>query len=128
MALILAFLPLIVASLTIDDSSLDGIALLLVSLGLIIVSIALYTIIYKSINYEYFDKLLKQSEFSPKDTKRAKVVNIVASIFCPCIALLYLLLSFLSNGWDWTWLIWVIVCISFGIFSNIMNIKEEEES
>jgi hypothetical protein len=50
--------------------------------------------------------------------KSARIIGTVSAIFWPLVIAAYLLWSFLSGNWGFTWIIWPIAALAFGAFSG----------
>lgn len=96
---------------------------------LTLVGIAVYNIIRSTFYVKPFDKLLKRDQ-TFKDRKTDKKVGIVlgavAGLVFPLAAALYLLLSFTTDRWDITWIIYPIVAICYGAFASFYVLMKKK--
>ena len=71
--------------------------------------------------HESYQKLLKTGDYKVVKNKNDKVVSIVASIVWPLATAVFLFCGFVYNLWGTAWIIFPILGILFGIFSNVYN-------
>ena len=60
--------------------------------------------------------------------EKNKFLGTIASIFWPLVAGFYLFISFFTNAWSKTWIIWPICGILFGVFSAIYSAISENKN
>lgn len=90
-----------------------------VALLLLIIAIAVFLFIKAGTARESYQRLLQIEDYSPEKIAVDKVTNAVAGVIFPLTALVYLYLGFFRGLWHPGWLIFVVVGISFGIFSTV---------
>ena len=104
---------------------------------LAICSCAVFAIIYTSMKVSSYKRLLQEGEYSEAYRERNKIGPIgraiLNSYWMICVAI-FLLISFLTNNWQKTWLIWPIAGVLYPILASIIravannkNSKEKEE-
>lgn len=122
---ILSPLPLIVAALL---EAGDLLCCLFTSLLLIIISCGVYTIISVSLPRDSYDTLLEEGDYTRSKKKLNRKVTPIGSIYWMFITAIYLGISFITNRWDKTWIIWPAAGIAFAAVKAIcgLTIKTED--
>lgn len=113
---IISPVPLIISSFF--DAS-DDVYILLTSLLLVIVAAGVYVLIHSGSKMSAFNQLLCEEDFSPKQAEENKI----AGIYWPAVTALYLAASFLTNRWDFTWIIWPVAALIFAAVSSALKKK-----
>lgn len=83
---------------------------LAVGLLLVLVAVAVSLFVSGGMPYGCYDQLLQIGDYAPEK----KRVNRWAGPYWCVITVVYLVVSFLTNRWDLTWLIWACAGILFG--------------
>ena len=68
----------------------------------------------------------KPHKTSAAQSKRDKIIRIIAGIYWPVVTIIYLLISFLLNRWNISWMIWPVAAILFGGISAVISKSFEE--
>ncbi len=95
-----------------------------------LVGIATFLFIYTGVQYASTQKLLKEGDFDLHYQRKNRIKGIISSIFWECTTAIYLLWSFLSNDWGFTWIIWPIAAIIFLVIDHLCNLffdKDKED-
>ena len=95
----------------------------------IIVTIAVGMFVWGGTVWHGYDRLLGMGDFSKAGRRRAKISQLVGSIYWPLVVVIYLASSFITEEWAKTWLIWpiagllfvVIEVVAEAIFVNVKN-------
>lgn len=75
-----------------------------------------------------YKKLLQIEDYSINKRKTNKAIGAIAGFFWPCIAAIYLFISFIFNSWHISWIIFPIAGILFGGFCALYtNLKNESK-
>lgn len=69
-----------------------------------------------------YKELLQEEEYSRQNKENNKLVGAVASVVWPIVTAGYLLWSFISGDWGFTWVVWPIAGVLFGAFSAVCQI------
>ena len=117
---ILAVIPVIVFSTIYDNS--DLIASITVAILLAIISVAVYLFITAGMNYDCIKILRQENEYAKSNKQNQKLVDIVASIYWPIMVCIYLGWSFITMNWGFTWIVWPIAGVLFGVIAAVCNI------
>lgn len=115
---IFSVVPLIISSFT------DNVILVVVALALlmIIAGIGVGMFIVVGTQNASMQKLLKEGEFTEKEKKRTSVKEVVGFCYWGILTAIFLAVSFLTNGWDLTWIIFAVGGILFPIVMCICNL------
>lgn len=92
----------------------DKAALFAVCILLIMVALGVNIIVKTSIIWESFSKLLEEEDYTRYNKEYRK--NSIMKIYWLAIVVLYLSYSFITNGWDRSWIVWPIA----GVLSPIV--------
>ncbi len=92
-----------------------------VILLLIIVSLAAYSIVKVSIMMSSLNCLLEEGDYTRYNKKANKVLNPFYVCYWLFIVGIYLVISFLTAGWSFTWIVWPIAGVLFPIVTTILK-------
>ena len=53
--------------------------------------------------------------------------NLVAGIYWPAAAVIYLLWSFIFDAWDISWILWPVAAVAFAIFASVRNYRRDRQ-
>lgn len=99
----------------------------MVSLLLIIVAIGVYFIVKVSTIMASYEVLLQEKDFSKKNKQNKEKIDLVSGIYWTLATALYLGISFITNAWKMTWIIWPITAVCYGALTMILNLFAKEE-
>ena len=85
-----------------------------VCLLLVFVSSGVFLFVSRGLIHESFTKLLQEGDFTPEKKANGKVIEKIAGIYWCVVTAIYLLWSFLTNDWGYTWLVWPVAGVLFG--------------
>jgi len=120
---IFSVVPLIILSFT-GNEVLVAIALALL-IGLIGLGVAMFIVV--GTQYASMQKLLKEGEYTDKEKKRTSVKDVVGFCYWGVVTAIFLTVSFLTNGWDYSWIIFAIGGILFPIAMCICNVFADNQ-
>lgn len=89
---------------------------------LTLIAIAVFLFIHAGSIMSSYKELLQEEEYSRQHKENTKFIDAVASIVWPIITAGYLLWSFLTGDWGFTWIVWPVAGILFGAFSAVCHI------
>ena len=69
-----------------------------------------------------YAKLLQEGDYSISEKKKSPIVSAVSSVYWILTTAIFLTWSFVTNGWDHTWIVWPIAGVIFGIVITITNV------
>ena len=120
---IFSVIPLILLSLT-DNEMLVAVALAVL---MIIAGIGTGMFIVAGTQNASMQKLLKEGEFTEKEKKRTSVKEIVGFCYWGILTAIYLAVTFLTNGWHLTWIIFAVGGVLFPIVMCICNLIADKK-
>lgn len=95
-----------------------GKSALSVAIMLVIVAIGVSIIVNAATRWSILEQISKSGEYKTSVKKANRIIEFIASIYWPLIALVYLASSFFTGRWEWTWVIWPLAGIMFGIIAG----------
>ena len=116
--------PIIADAVTTNEAYID----LISSLLFLFIALGVYQFITVGTIDTSYQQLLKTGDFAPQKIEKNKFLGTIASIFWPLVAGFYLFISFFTNCWSKTWIIWPICGILFGVFSAIYSAISENKN
>lgn len=96
--------------------------LMMVVVLFIILTIGLFIIIPVSTEYNAYNLLLGEGDFSPKKKYITKRTQKVASIYWPLMTAIYLGWSFWTMDWGTTWIVWPVAGVLFAAILGLVGI------
>ena len=113
---VLSAVPLIVAVCT---EASDSVICAMVGVLLTLVAIGVNRIVRTSIVWSSYDKLLQENEYTKREKLKSKNIDAVASIYWCVVTAGYLAWSFITNGWDRTWIVWPVAGVLYAVVEAI---------
>lgn len=114
---IFSVVPLVMLSFT-ENEILVAVAL---ALMMIIVGIGVGMFIVVGTQNASMQKLLKEGEFTEKEKKRTGVKEVVGFCYWGVLTAIYLVVSFLNNQWNLSWIIFAVGGVLFPVVMCICN-------
>ncbi len=115
---VLAAIPLFVLLLWRGEDEFYGV--LGVSAILTLAGIGVHILVKASIPWEGYRMLLEEGDYT-RDRKRTN--RQYAGIYWCIVTAAYLAVSFLTNRWDMTWIIWPVAAVLFGAVGEIGKLR-----
>ena len=84
-----------------------------IALLFVFVSAGVFLFISRGLVRESFTKLLQEGDFTPEKKANGKIVEKIAGVYWCVVTAIYLLWSFLTNDWGFTWLVWPVAGVLF---------------
>ena len=100
----------------------DLVLILCVDAILIIVSCAVFLFVWASEQYEAFQILLQEGEFTAEKKQQKRSINLIAGVYWCIVTAIYLAVSFYQNSWGRTWVIWPCAGVLFAAICSVVNI------
>lgn len=119
---ILSAIPIFIFTSIINETNSEAFIILVVALLLLIIAIGVSIIIKNNIIWVTYEKLLQQGDYT-EDEKKLYTFN---NIYWLIITLLYLLVSFITNQWANTWIIWPLAGVANTIIKTIIKSKNKK--
>lgn len=100
---------------------LDQVMLFLVAIMLIIIATGVYLIVKTNLTKESYEILLQERDYTSEQKASREKMSTFASIYWSSITLLYLAISFFTNHWEVSWMIWIFAGIFYSIISQVIS-------
>lgn len=100
----------------------EWIGVLGISAILLLVAIGVHTIVKISIPWEGYRMLLEEGDYS-RARKRGN--NKYSGIYWGIITAAYLAVSFITNRWDMTWIVWPVAGVLYGVFMEVTRLRDK---
>lgn len=113
---VVSAVPLIIAGLA---ELGDFISICMFCVLLAVISIAVNMFIRSGGTIESYDMLLQINEFTVGKKKHKKTIERVSSIYWSIAAAIYLGISFYTNAWERTWIVWPVAGVLYVIVKKI---------
>lgn len=119
---ILGVIPLILASaFESGDTEYEYIYVTCVNVLLAFVSIAVYFFVSAGMVKESYDKLLQTGDYTKEKKETAKKISFFPGAYWCLVTAIYLGISFYSDRWDRTWIIWPVAGVLFAAVYSIVG-------
>lgn len=122
---IFSVMPLLVVGAMFDDDLYAVYALILL---LVMVSVSIWFFIAGGSTVNSLKILLQEEEFSKEGKKSQKLMDVIGGIYWPVATVIYLGWSFWTMDWGFTWIVWPIAGILYGVIASICNIVQKSVS
>lgn len=122
---ILSSVPLITVALMEFE---DYVVTSMVCVLLILVAIAVNLFVRVGSVNECYNKLLEEGDYTPGKKASIKTIERVGRVYWSIALAIYLACSFITNRWEFTWIVWPVAAVAFPIVTTITKfiIKAEE--
>lgn len=91
----------------------------------VLVGLGVFCIVTACTRTDCYHVLLQEEDYSVKNKQR-KLAKQIAPIYWLVVTAIYLGWSFITWGWDHTWIIWPVAGVLFGAIVVICNVIEEQ--
>lgn len=125
---ILAVIPVCALSIFSTESFAVMCAVSSLSILFVIVACGVFIIVRAGILKGSYDQLLQEGDYTVQHKEANRKVGSIAPLYWIAITIIYVLLSFFTDRWDITWLVWVVAGMLFGMITIIVNIINEKNS
>lgn len=120
---ILSVLPLFILDEVTDG--LEFVSVLSVVLFLFMVGIAVFLFITGGGEQSSYKVLLQEGDYTVSGKKGNKLADKIGAVYWPVITCIYLAWSFITMNWGFTWIIWPVAGVLFGVIEVICKLVEE---
>lgn len=117
--LILLGVIAVVASAIVDGHG-DYLTVAMVGVMLMCIAVACFMIVNAGITKDGFSKLLQEGDYN-KTAKSNVVLKAVAPAYWLTVTAGYLLWSFLTMNWGFTWIIWPVAGVLYGAIAVVLS-------
>lgn len=122
---ILAMIPLFIG-ITINEND-DLLMILMLSITLLLIAIGVNFFVHSGIIWASFEKLLQQGEYSKQKKKHKSATDAFSTGWWLTATAIYLSYSFITDNWEYSWIVWVIAGILYPVIISIINISKEKK-
>lgn len=122
---IFSVMPLLVVGAMFDDDLYAAYALIFL---LVMISVSIWFFIAGGSTVNSLKILLQEEEFSKEGKKSQKLMDVIGGIYWPIATVIYLGWSFWTMDWGFTWIVWPIAGILYGVIASICNIVQKSVS
>ncbi len=116
---VLAVVPVFGAMIIGEEESFLQVAAVAVLLGLVAIGVLL--IVRSSIIWESFQMLLEEGDYTREAKKDRKQHGYLSGIYWGLVTAGYLAWSFMTNGWERTWIVWPVAAVAYGAVFGIVK-------
>lgn len=116
--ILLSIAPLFLSFFT-ENTFYKGLAICLL---LIMVAFSTSLFVINGIRWESMLKLLQEGDYSKKVKERTPISSEIAAIFWLLLIAIYLGYSFWTGNWQYSWIIWPVGSILYGIIVAVVNL------
>ena len=100
----------------------DFMVLVAVCCLLLTVGVGILFLIPAAVRWASMEKLLKTGEYSEKEKSRSKVKEAVSTAYWLTVTALFLAVSFVTEAWGSTWIIWAVAGVVFAVVMTVTNL------
>ena len=120
---IISVIPIFVVGMLFGGSDIASVVA--VGILLFVVSIGVFLFIFGGVRKGAYSVLLQEGEYNRekkvREKKAEKVIGAIGGVYWSIVTCIYLLWSFLTMRWGFTWVIWPIAGILFGAIASVCN-------
>ena len=120
---VVSAIPLITVAFTENNSAI----LATVGLLLVMVGFGVMILIKTNSYWDALNRLLSEEEFSKEKKEENEFEERVGTIYWLFFTAIYLTLSFLTEAWEKTWIVWVIAGVLYAAFSEAVEMYVEKK-
>lgn len=121
---ILSVVPLLIVAGFIEDGIQVVYALMML---FIMVGVGVGFIIYGNYKVSCVNVLCQEGEYTKAHKEGSKIIDKIASVYWVLVTAIYLAWSFITMKWGWTWIIWPVAGVIFGVIAAVCNVLQKEE-
>ena len=115
---ILAVIPLLLAGAMGAD---DFTCVCLVDVLLALVACGVYLFVRSGCMYGGFQKLLQEGDYTPENKEAERKIGFFPGAYWCVATAVYLAISFSTNRWDTSWIVWPVAGVLFAAVYGILN-------
>ena len=119
---VIAAIPLFLSQILDEDEPMLAVAS--VGLLLVLVAIGVLLIVRASMVWGSFQQLLEEGDYSREAKEDRRKHGQLSGIYWGLVTAGYLAWSFITNGWDHTWIVWPVAGVAYGaVFGIVMALR-----
>ena len=115
---ILSLIPLF-AGIIISEEDMFMVGML--SLMLVLIGIGVFFFVNAGIRWESMQKLLQEGDYTKRKKQVRSAGSIIGPIYWPIIVVIYLVGSFRTEDWGYTWIIWPVAALLYVALINAVE-------
>lgn len=92
---------------------------------LLFVAIGVALIIYADGTKKFYDRLLNRRPMKPEDVKKLKGYSKISSVIWSLTTIVYLVYSFITFNWAFSWIIFPVVGIILSLFEKLFDLETD---
>ena len=118
MLCVIAPIPLLMLQLVHYSNNTDLLPIVGVAVMLAMVAVGVKMIVLTSIRQGGYQKLLEEGDY----TRMNKKIGRYDGIYWAIALAVYLCWSFVTNRWDFTWIVWPVAGVLFAVYREILKV------
>ena len=99
----------------------DFLTVLSVCILLIMIAIGVFMIVSTSIVQDTYDALLEEGDYTRQKKQASRHYGYIYGIYWLAAVAIFLLISFTTDSWDRSWIVWPIAGVGCGILAGILQ-------
>lgn len=115
---VLSCVPIFIAMIV---ATSDLLTVLSVCILLIMIAIGVFMIVSTSIVQDTYDALLEEGDYTRQKKQASKHYGYIYGIYWLAAVAIFLLISFTTDSWDRSWIVWPIAGVGCGILAGILQ-------
>ena len=121
---VVAAIPLYLSQILIEEDSIWEVVS--VAALLVLVAIGVLLIVRASMVWGSFQRLLEEGDYTREAKEDSKKYGQISGIYWGLVTAGYLAWSFITNGWDHTWIVWPVAAVAYGaVFGIIKALRQK---
>ena len=121
---IFSLIPLITVSCITEE---EPVIVAMLCLMFLLVGIAVYFFVSVGIVWETYKKLLQEDDYTPEEKTTNKKMEPIASAYWLIVTAGYLAWSFITFKWHFTWIVWPVAGVFYGVVVAIYSIFSKKD-
>ncbi|MBO5342343.1 MAG: helix-turn-helix transcriptional regulator [Lachnospiraceae bacterium] len=93
---------------------------------LVLVAMAVFLFVRWGNEADAYEQLLQTGDYDPDHKKNYEKHELIGGIYWCSVTAIYLAISFITNRWDYTWIIWPVTGVAYGVIACILNYAEKK--
>ncbi len=123
---VVSAIPLFAAMIIFDGN--DFLAAVSICVLLAIVAIGVFMIVRVCIIWDGFHQLLEEGDYSRSNKEEERKYGWFHGCFWMLVTAGYLAWSFITNGWDRTWIVWPVAGVAYGAIYAVIKALHQKNS
>ncbi len=94
---------------------------------LVLAAIGVFLIVRTSIRWGAFEQLLEEGDYTREAKAKARKMGPFSSIYWGLVTAGYLGVSFMTNAWERTWIVWPVAAVAFAAIYGIYTALQRKD-